>query len=118
MNTADRKDTYTVSVGSVPLCDDGLTEAWYRFEGDAGTRTPTTCVDKRKCGTDFPGWLNGIHPTVGDGEVDRKVCFHAFSNCCNDRKRIRVKRGSSYYVYKLDGTLAGCNQRYCGTDST
>jgi len=115
LNSSDRKDTYTVS--GVPLCDVGLPEAWYRFEGDAGTRMPTTCVDNDKCGTNFPGWLNGIHPTVEDGEVVREVCFHAFSDCCNDRKRIRVKRCSTYYVYKLDGTLEGCNRRYCSTGS-
>ena len=113
MNSADRKDTYTAKDF---LCDDGLTEAWYRFEGDAGTRMPTTCVDRGKCGTDFPGWLKDGHPTVADGEVVREVCFHAFSNCCDASKYIKVKNCSSYYVYKL-GATSGCALRYCGTDS-
>ena len=112
MNSADRKDTYT----GKHLCDNKLKKGWYRFEGDAGTRMPTTCVDKGKCGTSFPGWLKGGHPTVADGEVDRKVCFHAFLNCCNDHKQIRVKNCSSYYVYKLYRT-PDCDRRYCGTDS-
>ena len=113
MNSANRKDTYTRKDF---LCDNRLTEAWYRFEGEAGTKMPTTCVDRGKCGTSNPGWLNGVHPTVADGEVYRKVCFNAFSDCCYDRKRIRVKNCSSYYVYKLDST-PGCDLRYCGTDS-
>jgi len=113
LNSADRKDTYT----GKNLCDNELEKGWYRFEGDAGTRMPTTCVDKDKCGTRFPGWLNGIHPTVADGEVDCEVCFSAFSpDCCYYRKYIRVKNGSSYYVYKLGGTPS-CDLRYCGTDS-
>ena len=117
MNSADRKDTYTVSYELHFLCDNTLTEAWYRFEGDAGTRMPTICVNKRKCGTYFPGWLNGIHPTVADGEVHGEVCFSAFPlDCCTNRKLIKVKNCSSYYVYKL-GATTGCDMRYCGTDS-
>ena len=113
MNSADRKDTYTETD---LLCDSGLPEAWYRFDGDAGTRMPTTCVDRNKCGTKFPGWLNGIHPTVEDGEVVREVCFNAYLDCCSYRKSIKVKNCFYYYVYKLGGT-PGCELRYCGTDS-
>ena len=117
MNTSDRKDTYTVSDGNGPLCDSGLAEGWYRFEGDAGTRMLSTCMKKGSCGTNFPGWLKGVHPTVADGEEDRKVCFSAFpDNCCNNYKHIKVKNCSSYYVYKL-GVTPGCALRYCGTDS-
>ena len=119
MNSADRKDTYEISDWNFPLCDNGLPEAWYRFEGDAGTRMPTTYVDRRKCGTNFPGWLNGTHPTVADGEVIREVCFSImFSDYhdCIGHKLIKVKNCSSYYVYKLGGT-PGCDLRYCGTDS-
>jgi len=111
--TADRKDTYE---GSVRLCDDGLTKGWYRFEGDAGTKMPTICVKKGKCGTDFPGWLRGNHPTVADGEVDRQVCFTFDGECCDRCENIRVKNCTSYYVYELVKT-SSCNQRYCGTDS-
>jgi len=113
LNTADRKDTYTGKL----LCDNELKKGWYRFEGEAGTRMPTTCLNQGKCGTNFPGWLNGIHPTVADGEVDRKVCFSAYPHCkAEDCKPIRVKNCSTYYVYELDGT-PGCDKRYCGTDS-
>ena len=113
MNTADRKDTYP----GKNLCDNELEKGWYRFEGEAGTRMPTTRVHKDKCGTIFPGWLNGVHPTVEEGEVVREVCFSAFSpDCCYDRENIKVKNCSSYYVYELDAT-PGCDMRYCGTDS-
>jgi len=112
LNSADRKDTYT----GKHLCDNKLKKGWYRFEGDAGTRMPTTCVNRGKCGTDWSGWLKGGHPTVADGEVRRKVCFGASPDCCKDRKYITVKNCSSYYLYKLGGT-PGCDMRYCGTDS-
>ena len=39
----------------------------YRFVGAAGTRMPTTRVPAFRCGTDWPGWLDGAHPTVEEG---------------------------------------------------
>ena len=55
---------------------------WYRFVGAAGTKMPTTRVSVFKCGTKFPGWLDGAHPTVKDGEVYGKVCFSdRFKGC-------------------------------------
>ena len=112
MNSSDRKDTYTGDI----LCDNKLEKGWYRFEGDAGTRMLTTCEYQGKCGTTYPGWLDGIHPTVADGDVFRTVYFGAFPDCNKVFNRIKVKNCSTYYVYELDGT-PGCNERYCGTDS-
>ena len=42
---------------------------WYRFVGAAGAKMPTKRVSVFKCGTKFPGWLDGAHPTVKGGEV-------------------------------------------------
>ena len=47
--------------------------AWYRFTAAAGVRMQTFCVPKRRCGTHAPGWLNGSHPSVGEGIVSRRV---------------------------------------------
>ena len=114
MDSADRKDTFTA--GDF-LCDNGLTNGWYRFKGDAGTRMPTKRVARGKCGTDFPGWLIGIHPTVAEGVAGRQVCFHECPDDCREcSKYIKVKNCTSYYVYHL-GVTPGCPKRYCGTDS-
>ena len=113
MTSADRKVTYTKKTG---LCDDDLTNGkWYRFEGGAGTRMPTECVQGERCGTAMPGWLNGAHPTVADGEESRTVCFQFNSQCCYESYKISVKNCTSYYIYKLYSTQ-GCPHRYCGTD--
>ena len=109
MNSTNRKNTYT---GDTSLCDDGLTEGWYRFEGGAGTRMPTKLVGMNRCGTAYPGWLNGNHPTVADGVVTRKVCFH---QCDGNSNIIKVKKCTSYFIYRLLPT-GGCPRRYCGTD--
>ncbi|KAM7431721.1 Immunoglobulin superfamily DCC subclass member 3 [Porites harrisoni] len=41
LTAADRKITYTTYHG---YCDNSITEGWYRFEGAAGTRMPTSCM--------------------------------------------------------------------------
>ena len=66
---------------------------------------PTTRVSVFKCGTKFPGWLDGAHPTVKDGEVYGKVCFSDHSKGCYHTTQIYVKNCSSYHIYKLYQTL-------------
>ena len=105
---------YSTPFGS-ELCDNELPEGWYRFVGAAGTKMPTTRVPAFRCGTDWSGWLDGSHPTVEDGKVQRKVCFSSRPTGCKFIKQIYVKNCGSYFIYKLQqpGT---CSSRYCGTD--
>ena len=112
LNSADRKVTYTYN--SI-TCDNGLGPGWFRFQGAAGTRMPTSCPPKNRCNTHATGWLNGGHPTVADGKVTRQVCFHWSSNCCDFYTNIHVRNCGSFYVYYFSGTPA-CSLRYCGTD--
>ena len=115
LNSYTRKITYSYSSGS--YCDSGIGSGWFRFEGSAGTRMPTSCPPKYICGTTGTGWLNGGHPTVADGQVSRQVCFHWSGNCCYWSTNIKVRNCGSYYVYYLNGTPSGqCDLRYCGTD--
>ncbi|XP_078383523.1 uncharacterized protein LOC144666043 [Oculina patagonica] len=113
LDNTDRKVTH---ISQIFLCDNNLSPGWYRFQGDAGTRMPTTCPNFAlgRCGTLRQGWLNGAHPKVEDGEVERQLCF-SFSTCCSKAVFVKVKNCGSYYVYKLDAT-PGCDLRYCGTD--
>ncbi|CAH3167888.1 unnamed protein product [Pocillopora meandrina] len=108
---SDRKITYG---NQNTVCDRGI-HGWYRFEGAAGTRMPTSCPPKQRCNTHASGWLNGAHPTVADGQVTRTVCFHWGSNCCNWSRSVNVINCGDYYVYYITGTPA-CSLRYCSTD--
>ena len=36
------------------------------------------CVSPRKCLTVITGFLNGLHPLIEDGIVDREACFHGY----------------------------------------
>ena len=65
---ADRRINYT---NQNMVCD-GELKGWYRLEGAAGTRMPTSCPPKHRCNTDASGWLNSTHPIVADGQVNGK----------------------------------------------
>ena len=51
---------------------------------------PTTRVSAFRCGTTWPDWLDGVHPTVEDGKVNRKVCFSDNYSDCKAIKNISV----------------------------
>ncbi|XP_068719937.1 uncharacterized protein [Montipora capricornis] len=98
----------------ISKCDYGIGPGWFRFQGAAGTRMPTSCPPARVCSTSAPGWLNGEHPSVADGQVSRTVCFHYFAKCCELSTTVKVRNCRSFYVYYLDGVPI-CSLRYCGT---
>ena len=93
--------------------DNGLVTGWYRFQGAAGDRMPDKCVLMYRCGTSYPAWLYGTHPTVAEGVVTRTVCFSRYSICCPLGTIIKVKNCSSYYVYELQRTPTSLSS-YCG----
>ena len=99
--------------GSYHECDSMLSIDWYRFSGAAGNQIAESCVDMFRCGTSSPGWLNGSHPTVNEGAVQRRVCFTYDSDCCFSSIYIRVRNCGGFYVYQLK-PLTYCYSRYCG----
>ena len=113
LTDSGRKVTPNVTVST--SCDNSLTSGWYRFEGSAGTRMPTSCVPIDRCDASATGWLSGGHPTVAEGQVSRTVCFHWTSGCCEFSTSIQVRNCSAFYIYYFSGTPT-CNLRFCGTD--
>ena len=85
------------------VCDNGP-KGWYRFEGAAGTRIPTSCSPTHRCNSHLPGWLSGAHPTQADGQVSRTVFFHWHSDCCYKSITVKVINCGGYYVYYINGT--------------
>ena len=94
--------------------DSGLVTGWYRFQGAAGDRMPDKCVLMYRCGTKYPGWLNGAHPTVAEGVVTRTVCYSMERSCCYRSSIIKMKNCKGYYVYELHRTRYWYYSRYCG----
>lgn len=115
LTSGDRKYTH----GREPLqCDNHLEPGWFRFRGAAGTKMASTYVPIERCSTDAPGWLNGTHPAVAEGEVTRQVCFHWSKDCCHWTTYIHVKNCGDFFVYFTNGTYRAhpCHLRYCGAD--
>ncbi|CAH3020498.1 unnamed protein product [Porites evermanni] len=114
LTNGNRKVTHG---SSPPLCDNSL-NGWYRFQGNAGTKMPSSCVAPSKCSTHATGWLNGTHPSVQEGKVTKKVCFSWGSNCCRWSINIEVLNCGHFFLYHFKGTPPEhrCNLRYCGTD--
>ncbi|XP_073491174.1 uncharacterized protein [Aquarana catesbeiana] len=106
-NTADSSDQFDWYHFDYKL------SGWYRFKGEYDQQIPEHCVAENSCGTIFPIWMNGSHPTVSDGIVNRRVgsiwCNAYFEQSCN----ISVKMcPEGFYVYKLQGTPTW-NSAYC-----
>ncbi|XP_078251500.1 uncharacterized protein LOC144591025 isoform X2 [Rhinoraja longicauda] len=102
--------------------DDGnLKEGWYRFSSYDNVKIPESAVPFQRCSGWRPGWLNGLHPSVGDGEVTRTVCFtwikdNSNGDTCLKHQEITIKNCDGYFVYLLKPT-AGDYSVYCA-DST
>ena len=80
-------------------------------------------VPENHCGTQYPGWLNGTHPTVSEGVVKRRVCYpeyfyewYSVSNYCDVSNNIRVRNCGAFFVYELQKPHY-CDFRYCGNGS-
>ena len=113
LSEADRS-TENSNQSSIRCDQQDLVPGWYRFQGDAGDRMPENqCVPKLRCGSHAPGWLNGSHPAVSEGAVQRKVCYHWGSNCCQWSNTIRVRNCGDFFVYELQKPPV-CSLRYCG----
>ena len=96
-------------------CDRDLSNTWYRFSARAGATMPESCVPTYFCGTVCTGWLNGKHPTVHEGVVNRHVCFNQWGDCCRWRISIRIRNCGGFYVYELKAVPSYyCPARYCG----
>ena len=123
LSEADRAQGHIV-INSNYRCDrNDLVPGWYRFQGAAGDRMADKCVPVYHCGTRYPGWLNGTHPTVSEGVVTRTVCYPEYfsdsywlSDYCVVNNYIRVRNCGAFFVYELHKP-PHCDFRYCGNGS-
>lgn len=113
--------------GNIEICDGGDTgtalcgdealewqgPGWYRLSGAAGEQMPESAPSAYSCGTDAPGWLDGSHPAVLDGVVDRTACFNWAGDECNWSSDIQVVNCDGYMLYNLSNPPVSC-LRYCG----
>ncbi|KAK6194430.1 hypothetical protein SNE40_000064 [Patella caerulea] len=100
-------------------CDRYMSDGWYRVQEKNSQnylQMPTSCVPSGRCGVVYPIWLNGSHPSIQDGVVNRTVCVGSFKSCCHHAYPVRIKNCTDYMVYYLE-RAHGCMERYCFGDS-
>uniref|UniRef100_A0A7M6DLQ9 Uncharacterized protein n=1 Tax=Clytia hemisphaerica TaxID=252671 RepID=A0A7M6DLQ9_9CNID len=102
-------------------CDrQGWQQGWRRFVSGAGTMIPTQCPPAFACGTDYPMWLNGAHPTTINAEATIPLCLRvSATQCCQNVGTINVKKCAAdtsgvgdFFVYNLPAA-PGCHMAYC-----
>ena len=117
LTDADRKTSF---VTQSRKSDSGLVPGWFRFEGEAGTKMPTSCPDPYRCNTEYAGWLKGDHPKKINQSTSERVCFRNprwRQKCCPWYINIKVINCGSYYVYYLKNVPTfWIYGRYCSDD--
>ena len=93
---------------------DWFGETWYRLmSGDSDGQLPTQSPGEDfHCGTLSPGWMEGTHPAVEEGQVARTVYFQGGNDPYYLQVEIVVTNCSDYYVYLLPNTPY-CSFGYC-----
>jgi len=95
-------------------CDTALS-GWYRFSSTAGTKILEHCPGTTNvCGGKYPGWIEGDHPTVYEGEVSRTLRFFRFS-CTDDIvMKVGVQNCGHFLAYKFQlAASAACDLTVC-----
>ena len=79
---------------------DSKLHGWYRFMYNAGNKMLDKCPaliggSRLSCGSEWQGWLDGLHQTENEREVNRSVCFSRYDNCtCDYCTRTKVQNCS------------------------
>ena len=85
-------------------------ESYYQFMNPAGFKIPDYFPGTKLCSAEYPGWVNGTHPTKIGIEKNVSIVFGAgdyystagITNC------------GGYFVYNLKNSPT-CSTAYCGT---
>ena len=93
---------------------------WYRMMPPAGVVMTETSLEAGHCGTQFPGWIHGTHPTDEGETVTVEVCFSQDNGDgeydCFYTRNIEITHCGEYYVYFLPAARS-CSARYCAAST-
>ena len=119
-NVSHGREEYCDQYGRPSSSPDWLYgDQWYRLMPPAGVVIPQNSVGYQQCGTSYPGWIRGTHPTDVGAQVEVELCFSGDTGDSDDclwSKNILVTHCDQYYVYFLPET-PHCYLRYCGADT-
>ena len=104
INEPYRSVKYKLSVGEVPICDNKLTQGWYRFTSIVGRKNAN---DKART---FLLWNRGTDMDAGSSSYEQGRRGKRFTACTNLHNRrngclfklpLSVKNCGDYFVYNL-----------------
>ncbi|CAF0818704.1 unnamed protein product [Didymodactylos carnosus] len=113
--TTIRDTTRSVNYTGTAVCDIEVfnsTPIWVRFLGNGGTKIPTSAPNITHCGTDAPGWLNGVYPSINGSTYSAQVCYYYSTNTCFWSNLVQITNCYSFFVFQLIAPPQ-CNLRYC-----
>ncbi|XP_070542848.1 von Willebrand factor D and EGF domain-containing protein-like [Ptychodera flava] len=95
------------------LCDDNLPGyQWYRFVSAAGGQMTTRDdLPEYACGTRYPLYMMGDHPTEINETIVTTACSARDNNPCFSQYDMEVKMCDGFYVYRLQSV--SCPSAYC-----
>ena len=85
-------------------------------DGTSSQTDSRRCPIAESCGSLKPGYLSQPHPDIGEGIVERKVCFGDADQCCSSSREVLVKNCGTHFVYRLYPTTT--YEKYCVEEST
>ena len=116
-NTLRDASRSVLKVGST-YTNDESTNGWYRFVEKAGSQIldyeTIWQAGVYRCNAKALGWLNGKHPKIADGKVNRTVCFISNGDKCWYSTWIKIQNCDGFYVYWLRAFYSIQYMRYCG----
>ena len=87
---------------------------WFRFTGVGHNRITKVQQEYMSCGTQYPGWLNGEHPSAEEGVVRRIVSFTtAASTYTSTTSEIFIKNCGDFVVYNINFNWWNTNWGLC-----
>ncbi|XP_057312855.1 uncharacterized protein LOC130654316 [Hydractinia symbiolongicarpus] len=114
----DRLWSYTIP--TVNKCDASF-YGRYRFGSiytpwsiKEGCNTSDMHLITHRCGSTYQGFMEGKHPAVEDGYVERVICFQSTKVPCECKHTtiVGVKNCGKYFVYDFK-SVPECNSRFC-----
>lgn len=84
------------------------------FRMKEGCNKTDMFVIHNRCGTQLQGFMDGRHPTVSEGYVERLICFQSSKVPCECQYTnvIGVQNCNGFYAYDLKG-VPKCDARFC-----
>ena len=123
LNEPRRSINSVWKLGQTAICDRTLSWGWYRFTSYVGGQMPTTSVHTDHCGTHYPIWLLGQHPSSADLTVTVRACININerNSGCFFSFYVKIRQcgagSTQFYVYYLR-PLPSCGIAYCAGKDT